>query len=118
MNPALTYAEDNSLGPVDNFVDLMALVIGERGDLVGRADQASQGGCSLNDTRVVIYIDRRRRAVDQLSDISRTTDLVQLLVAFKFIDEGDKIGRFAALVQRKQGSVNPLVGLAIEVGVT
>ena len=103
------------LGPVDHLVDVLRFVIGQGGDLPGRADQPAQGGRAFDDAGVVLDMDGRGGVVDELGDVACPTDLLELIASLHFVTERDKIGRLAAFVQVEDGLVDPAVLFAVEI---
>ena len=62
MDAAFADPKDDLLGAVDDLIDFQALIIGNLGDLTGRGDQPAQDGGAFHNPRIVINIERRRRA--------------------------------------------------------
>ena len=107
--------EDQLLGAVDHLIDILRLLVGQRRDLPGRADQPPQGGGAFDDVAVVLDVDGGGDAADQRGDVGRAADLRQLIAPLQLVDQRDEIGGFAALVQIEDRLVDPAVLLSIEV---
>ena len=115
MDAAFADAKDDLLGAVDDLIDFQALIVGNLGDLAGGGNQPAQDGGSFDDARVVINIERGRRAGDQISEIGGATHIGQAAAALQLIDQGDKVKRFAPFVERIHGFIEPGVALAEEI---
>ena len=103
----LRHVEDELLGAINHFVDVLSLFIGQGRDLARRADQPAQGGRALHDVGVVLNIDGGRDVVDQRGDVGRAAHLLQQVAPLQLIHQGDKVGRLAALVQVKDCLIDP-----------
>ncbi len=111
VDAAFADAKDQLLGPIHHVIHIVAFVVGQLGDATGGVDQTAQDGRALDDAGVVVHIDGRGRAVDQLGDIGRAADLFQATAALQLVHQGDKVRRLPPLVEQQHGLVDPGVAL-------
>ena len=116
MDAAFAHAEDDLLGAVHDFVDVLAFVIGQFGHLAGGGDEAAQHCGALDDAGVVVHVDRSRRGGDQVGDVGGAADFFEMAVALQFVDQGDEVDGLVAFVQAEDGLVDQRVARPVEVG--
>ena len=115
VDERFAHAEDQRLGLVDNRVDLLAVVVGDLGDLPRRRNQPPAQRRPLDDVRVMVDIHGRGRAADEVGDIRRPAHFLQAIAALQFVDDRHVVERFVALVQGQHRLVEPGVALAEEI---
>ena len=85
------------------------------GDLAGGADQLAQHGGALDNVAVVLDVDRGRHGVDQVHDVGRAADFVELPPPLQLVANRHKIRRLAAFVQVENRLVDPAVLFLIKI---
>jgi hypothetical protein len=108
-------AEQRLLGLVNRLVDVLRFLVGQLGDLAGRAQQAPANGGLFDDVAVGLDVDGAGDGVDQVRDVGRAADLLQLAPALQFVAQCDEVDRLAPLVERKYGFVDPGILLDVEI---
>ena len=108
--------EQDPLGPVDGDLGVVRLLVADRRDLAGRADQVAQHRLALDDPAVVLDVHGGRHRVHEGRQVGRPADLLQPVAPGKLVAEGYQVDRLALAVQRQHRLVDVSVLLAVEVG--
>ena len=71
-------SEEFGLGAVDRLGDVGGILVADRGDATGGADQAPQHRLSLDDLRVLLGVDGGRRSIAEVGECGASADLFDL----------------------------------------
>jgi hypothetical protein len=111
----LADVEDGLLGLVHHIVHAGALVVGDRGDLVGGVDHLAADRVSLHDAPVGFGVERGRHLVDQRRQVGGSADLAQLAAPVQFVGNGQQVDGDALLVQAGERLPDPFVTVDVEI---
>ena len=108
--------EQDPLRPVDGDLGVVRLLVADRRDPPGGADQVAQHRLALDDAAVVLDVDRRRHGVHQAGQVGRAADRLQPIAPRQLVGQGDEVDRLALAVQAEHRLVDVGVLLAVEIG--
>jgi hypothetical protein len=111
-------AVDLGLRTVDDVIDLALADIAELGDLGARVDEPAQDRLLADDLGVVAGVGRDRHAGDQVVQVRRAADAIEVAAALQLGHDGNRIGRLAPTVQVDDRVIDDLVGRTVEVDAT
>ncbi len=116
LGATLADLEQDRLGPVDGDLGVVRLLVPDRGDPSGRADEVPQDGLALDDAPVVLGMDRGGDRVHEAGQVRRAPHFGQPIATSELLAERDQIDRLALGVEREHGLVDVGVLGPIEVG--
>jgi hypothetical protein len=115
-DPLLGEIEDDLLGAVDEVCGLAGPVLPEPCDLGSRTDEPAKCRHLPHDPRVVSSVRGRGDERGELMDAGAAAHLLELPALLERVDEGNGVDWLPLLVQRKAGTEDDPVALAVEVG--
>jgi hypothetical protein len=114
-HPALGHVEDQALGSVEHFGDVLGHAVAELGDLAGHAHQAPQQGVLLDDPGVVVGIADGGGVGLQGDEHRRVADGLEEAAAAQLLGHRHPVGRLPLAEQRGDGHEDVAVGRLVEV---
>jgi hypothetical protein len=116
IGPALADLEQDRLGPVDGDLRVVGLLVPDRRDLAGGADEIAQDRLALDDPAVMLGVHGGRHGVHERGEVCGAADGVELVAAAQLVPQGHQIDRLTLTVEREHRLVDVRVLAAIEVG--
>ena len=108
--------EQDPLGAVDRHLGVVRLLVADRRDLAGRADQVAEDRLALDDPPVVLDVHRGRHHVHQAGQVGGPTDRLEPIAPRQLVAQRHQVDRLALPVQAEHRLVDVGVLLPVEVG--
>ncbi len=108
--------EDERLGAVECFDDVVGRVVAHLRDVPGDPDEAAQQREVVDDARVVTCVRGRGSGRLDLEQRGASADELEEIGAAELLGDGDRIGRLALPVERLDRVVDVAVRRLVEVG--
>ena len=115
VRPPLADLEQDRLRAIDGHFGIIRLLVPDRGNLSGGADEVAEHGLALDDASVVLGVNRGRHGVHERGQVRRTADGIEPITASELVAQGHEVDRLALAVEGEHGFVDIAVLGSVEV---